>query len=157
MKPDAPESLEDVEVILWDGDAEDIMALAGLDIEYSHGKDSFSARYGRSLSRACGSHDDPNCVRLLGNQHHFIDSVFARILQQDHLDTQGIALTMIVTDRDYPNGWDGHFCIDGEVFDAQIPYLTPAPEHPFRVFYVEGIHQFESEIVVFKTTQLTID
>ena len=64
-------------MILWDGEPEDIYALAGMDIDYRYSEGlSFIARFGDSYSRYCKAYYAPNCVELLGDAFDFRDVEF---------------------------------------------------------------------------------
>ena len=66
-------TFDDIYEILWDGTKTQIEALEGLDLafEYTPSCCSFTIRYEQAMSREHKAFEEPNCVKIYGNQHIF--------------------------------------------------------------------------------------
>lgn len=66
-------TFDDIYEILWDGTRAHIEALEGLDLafEYTLSCRSFTIRYEQAMSREHKVFEEPNCVKIYGNQHVF--------------------------------------------------------------------------------------
>lgn len=113
---------EEIELTLWDGEPEDIYALAGMDLDYRYSEGPlFNIRFKKSYSCNRKPSHFPNCVEFLGDVFDFRDVEFVQVQESVTLHVNDSVMTSFTISK-LPNGkWHGLFMLAGETF-----YATPA-------------------------------
>ncbi len=145
------DEFEEIELILWDGDPEDIYALAGMDIDYRYTEGlSFSARFGNLHSRCQNPFCTPNCVELLGETFNFRDVEFIQIQESTTLYLGKKTITSFTASKPPNDKWNGLFMFAGETFCA-IPvfvhWINPDDIGKKHMFAIPGSFDLEGKYI----------